>query len=265
VTPTVAGADLSLRRVDIDEVTVGAIVDAAGAGGAETLTGNFLFTPADWIAFEVRNASPVATALELHLTSAAAPYQVAVAGATWSDACTGPGTEIVATNLDDELLARRPLPPAWDLHLFGAPVTHYVLSANGLLALGGAGLAAPACAEAGCWQNVAIPSAAVPNGFIAPFWDDLDRVKVCERADGQRFTIQWTGFQYLTSNTVAVQLTFVSAGTLELQYGSGALHTATGAGATVGLEDASGTAGLQLGFDTALPVAGKRLTLTPPP
>ena len=105
----------------------------------------------------------------------------------------------------------------------------------------------------------------MPNGFIAPFWTDLDRVRICERRDAQRVTIQWTGFQFQSSIAVAVQLSFVADGTVELLYGSATQHTATGTAATVGLEDAAGTAGLQLGFDSALPVAGKRLTLTPLP
>ena len=260
-----AAVDLAIRRVGVDEATIGAIVDAAGAGGAEALRGNFLFEPNDWVAFEVQNASATtATAIDLHLTATTGGYQGTVTSATWTDACSGPGTAILGTNLDDELLAARAFPAGWDVRLFGAPVTHYVIGANGLVTLGGATLAPPACSF-GCYENAAIPTAAAPNGFVAPFWNDLAQVKLCERVDPQRVTIQWTGREYAGDAAVATQVTFWSNGTIELVYGSAPAHKATGSSATVGLERADGADGFQLGFDAPLPLAGKKITITPAP
>src|SRR4029079_14849382 len=49
--------------------------------------------------------------------------------------------------------------------LYGQPLTTLYVSSNGFISSGSA--------EADGYFNVTIPTAAVPNGLIAPFWDDL--------------------------------------------------------------------------------------------
>ena len=268
ITPTIATNDIDIRRIDASEAQV-SLVNAAGVGAAETLATNFLFLPTNWVAFEVRNRTLVTnTNLNLALTSVAAPYQVAIANTVWNDACTGPGSAVLGTNQDDELLAKRAFPAGWNISVLGNAATHYIIGANGFIVLGGMALVNPACSF-GCYANTAIPNAGVPNGFVASHWDDYFATTICVKEEATKVTVQWVGGEYfdgvVPGTKIATQVVFNMNGARNSVYKAAPDHAATGAFATVGLENALGTAGLQLGFNTALGLAGKTLTLTPAP
>nr|MBA3503099.1 hypothetical protein [Deltaproteobacteria bacterium] len=128
--------------------------------------------------------------------------------------------------------------------------TNYIVSADGFIVFGNT---APACGGFGCFSNAAIPNAAVPNGFIAPYWDDLSAIAVCKKEEATKVTIQWIGQAFNNSGSVQMQAVLNSNGSVDFIYGSG--HTLNGVSGTVGAENPAGTAGTQLSFNTAGTVA----------
>ena len=269
ITPTNVLNDIDIRRVDTTEVTVGTAINAVGVGLPETLATAFAFVPGNWVAYEVRNRTlATITNVNLNMTSIAAAYQVAVATTTWVDACTGPGATNLGDGFDDEFLPRRAI--GFNFTLLGTAATHYIIGANGFVALGDLNMVDPACPDPGnigCYANASIPTAAAPNSVIAPFWNDYDRITVCVKDSATKLTVQWTGFEYFGTATVAFQAQLNSNGTINLVYNASQTSPGGNAlgstGATVGVENSTGLAGFQIGHNTALGLSGKTLTLTP--
>ena len=265
VTPLNAMADIEIRRVDAAEATIGTPVNAGAVGGAETLSTAFAMAPADWVAFEVRNRTPaVTTNLTLALTSTMPrPYTIANGNTAWADACMG-GTSFGGA-FDDETVALRALPMGWNFQLFGEAVTHYIVSANGTVRFGASSMV-DGCAGT-CYINDPIPTALAPNGIVAPFWNDLEAMTICVKEEAAKVTIQWVGNEYVAGTgvgaTVAFQAIFNMNGTINYVWNAGAAHAATGAAATIGLENLGGTFGHQISHNTAINLAGTSRNLTP--
>jgi hypothetical protein len=147
------------------------------------------------------------------------------------------------------------------------------MNSNGLLQLWTSATGTPSTA----WNHTTIPSTGTPDNFIAPFWDDMsvgtllgggagstrtmttgsgpNRVQVFEwnvshfGADDLRFQVQL----YETTNVIEIH--YCSTGT-----GS---NEATGNDATIGTENAAGTAGVQVSYNTggaAVTGGGYRIT-----
>jgi hypothetical protein len=97
------------------------------------------------------------------------------------------------------------------------------------------------------YSNVAIPTAAVPNNLICPFWDDLDgrtQGTVHYKQDGNRFIIQYTNWQkYSGTGSLTFQIVLYSGGKILIYYNN---MTGTLNSATVGIENSTGTVGLQV-------------------
>ncbi len=100
--------------------------------------------------------------------------------------------------------------------------------------------------------NTAIPSPGAPNNLIAPFWDDLDMsvtnggtVYTGTLPDG-RFVVQFDQVKryFDSSSSLTFQAILGPEGDIEFQYGSMAASTL--ASATVGIENADGTVGLEV-------------------
>jgi subtilisin family serine protease len=100
--------------------------------------------------------------------------------------------------------------------------------------------------------NAQIPNAAYPNGYIAPFWDDLDgrtQGTVHYKADPDKFTIQFTNWQkYSATGSLTFQVVLYSGGRIMFYYNNmnAALNSAT-----VGIENPTGTIGLQVVYNAA--------------
>jgi uncharacterized MAPEG superfamily protein len=118
--------------------------------------------------------------------------------------------------------------------------------------------------------NTAYPNAAAPNALVSPYAEDLAGVTVCTRAVGDAFIVQWTGFIYNTPAEVAqFQVALHTSGNIDFIYGPN--HTLNGsevetggvAGATVGVENATGTAAVQILFNQNGIAPGTSRTLTP--
>ncbi len=164
------------------------------------------------------------------------------------------GTLATSITGDDSL---QQLPIGFDFRYFGATHSQLFATSNGLLAFDSVGATA--------FSNAAMPSGATPNGLIAPFWDDLiigvnSRVlsQTLGTAPRRRFIVQWDKIERL--GVVNTQLTFQAvlfetSNHIAFRYGPMTFPSDPvgfqGASATVGIENAGGTLGAELSFNTA--------------
>ncbi len=97
------------------------------------------------------------------------------------------------------------------------------------------------------FTNAAIPNSAAPNNYIAPFWDDLDGKttgKVFYKTEGNKFIVQYYNWsKYSGTGTLNFQVVLYSSGKIMFYYND---CTTTLNSATVGIENATGTVGLQI-------------------
>jgi hypothetical protein len=241
VSPITNGLNLRIRTLTATEATV-ALVDKNAANGNETSS----TTVADgWIAFEVSNATAVTGTATFDLTvSAAAPTTFteicpAAGGAgallaqTADTASTGPVG-------DESLTATQTLPFAFNM--FGSAVTAFKVSSNGWLSFDG-GL--PNDAR---FANEALPTANNDaNGFVAPFWTDLEGISICRLNGTGKMTIEWQGNVFGAPTAVAsFQATLFADGHIDYAYGP--THVATGA--TVGVSSPDGADGITFAIPT---------------
>lgn len=128
---------------------------------------------------------------------------------------------------------------------YGTSHTTVNVSSNGYLTFGRDGAS---------FGNAPIPSSEVPNDFVAPFWDDLNpaaggKVHHYHDAARNRFIVQYTGVpRYYEGGALTFQVVLSPDGDILFQY-----HTMTGITdqGTIGIEDASGSNGLEIAFNTA--------------
>lgn len=142
------------------------------------------------------------------------------------------------------------------------------ISSNGLLLFGSAdGYSA--------YSNTGIPNSATPNNFIAPFWDDLNPgaggqiYTLLEGvAPNRRFTVAWVDVpQYGITGTVTFEVTLhESSGEIVMQYLDTVFDNVTydsGKSATVGVENANGTNGLQVSYNNATILSNTAYRVSP--
>jgi hypothetical protein len=105
------------------------------------------------------------------------------------------------------------------------------------------------------YSNAAIPETAEPNAAVYGFWDDLNltsggTVYSYNDVADQRFVIQFTNVPYFSgTGTVTFQMILYANGTIRTQYSS--VTTGTNTSCTVGIENETGTVGLQVVFNAA--------------
>ncbi|MCB9622424.1 MAG: hypothetical protein H6723_03685 [Sandaracinus sp.] len=107
------------------------------------------------------------------------------------------GSAIAGVTSDDSVSTVQALPIAFDF--FGAPVLGFTVTSNGFMQL------MPAVSGTGSTStgNATVPSSGGPNGFIAPFWDDLEPASggagatfLVDGAMGsRRMVVEWTNWQ----------------------------------------------------------------------
>lgn len=165
----------------------------------------------------------------------------------------------ITLDLNDDSAFSVDLP--YSFTLYGIDYTAVIVSANGLLGFSSA-------SEIGGYANVAIPTTTNPNGFIAPYWDDLypdstAQIRVVTSGlPGSRITsISWLGIRhYTTRTTIDSTISFQAIleegpGKFQLNYQDTAFDTNrsssinNGASATVGVESEDGAAGTTLSFN----------------
>lgn len=233
-----------------------------GIAGADD-TRTFVQTGNGWTAITVSSsgALPVAgtNTFDLTLNLIPPPYAVGAGTTTFADACAG-GTMVTTVAdgtgngpADDEGLSA-PITPPTGFDYFGAAAPAFKVSTNGFLAFG--------TATAAAFSNADMPSASNPNGVVAPSWDDLEGVVVCQKTVGTKLIIQWTGNVFFASTTVQFQAILDGAtDTIEFVYGPN--MQATGSTSTVGVENVAGTSAVKIGFNTAVITPNSSKLLTP--
>ncbi len=135
-----------------------------------------------------------------------------------------------------------PFPLGFNFKFYGVTKTQVYISSNGFLHF------APLTANS--FTNVAIPNSAAPNEIICPFWDDLDgrnQGTVHYKQDGNRFIVQYTNWQrYPNLGSLTFQVVLYNTGRIMFYYNN---MNATLNSATVGIENATGTVGLQVVYN----------------
>ncbi|MGW1179952.1 S8 family serine peptidase [Streptomyces drozdowiczii] len=160
-------------------------------------------------------------------------------------------TKVALTGDEDAKTVALPFP----VKLYGVSYTSASVTTNGLI-----NFLEP---RIGDYANVALPSAARPNGTVAALWDDLvlDKKSSVQTAvtgsKGNRsFAIVWNNAAYAdgSANRATFEAVFDEAtGSVTLQYKSVADR---GASATVGIENQTGDDALQYSFNQSVLSAG---------
>jgi len=242
--PVNAAADIRVRRLNRAE-GVATTVDAATPGADETLNARPGVAPDTFVAWAVDNKTagqPTDVTQTVTLVPPIPYADICATGVQLPTPFDGAG--------DDEYTAVQTLPGGFSFPFFGAAApTEFIIAANGFMVFGNTN---PTCSF-GCFSNGTIPSTTQPNGVIAPYWDDFDRVRVCRKDEAGKVTIQWTGFLYQATTAVQFQAVLNASGQIDFIYGPG--HMADGGSATVGAENLTGSAGTQLSRNTAGSVA----------
>jgi subtilisin family serine protease len=178
---------------------------------------------------------------------------------------TGPseyveGTTQVALS-GDESTATVELP--FDFPFYGESYDTAYLSSNGHVNF---------LAPATIFTNTALPSPALPNATIAPFWDDLNIQAgggvYTATVDGG-FVIEYRNVAFFNVADLRVDfsVTIYEDGTISVAYRNldPAQARELGNSATVGIENATGTDGLQYSFNEAALSDGTGITFALPP
>lgn len=131
----------------------------------------------------------------------------------------------------------------FNFKFYGNTKTQFYLGSNGFICF------APVTGNA--FSNAAIPTAAEPNDLISPFWDDLDAKApgtVHYKQDGNKMIIQWTNYQkYSGTASYTWQVHIYSGGKIIMYFKE---MTGTINSATVGIENGTGTIGLQTAYNS---------------
>lgn len=151
---------------------------------------------------------------------------------------------------------------------FGRQVSTFWMSVNGFLQAGthqGAGI-----------TNGPIPQADLPNGVLAPLWDDLVvgsgamyAGKSEDDAGNGYLAFSWIDVSFLSdrNRTVSFQVVLYASGRIVFQYGgiseAADAFRAQGGSATVGIEDFEGDGGVQRSFNQPVLASGYGIELIP--
>ena len=176
-------------------------------------------------------------------------------GYSWkdSDAAGGPvfnwtsiagtGTAAMTTGDDSNL---GPFPIGFTFKYYGNQFTTFRVCSNGWLSFS---------STLTTYSNAALPSASAPLNLLAPFWDDLN-LSATGSGDiyyqnvGGNLVVQYDNvMRYGTATPVTFQVILTPAGTITFQYLS--FGTALTNSATVGIQNDTGTVGLQVVFNAA--------------
>jgi subtilisin family serine protease len=165
----------------------------------------------------------------------------------WIDATDG-GTQTGIVADDGSETIALPFP----FTFYDVAYSELIISANGYVAFG----AGPGDEYA----NFAIPSRGLPNGYAAPFWDDLNPeaggsiwYRLVGEAPDRRLVVAWHDLpHYEDVGNATFEVILHESGVIEYQYldvDFGNRDFNFGASATIGIEQATGTIGLQFSSD----------------
>lgn len=159
---------------------------------------------------------------------------------------TADGTEITTT-LSGDGTAEVDLP--FSFEFYGNTYSSAFINANGFVAF-------QQPTSTSTWTNSQIPTDNVVNNMIAGFWNDLEPQEfngsVHYQDLGDQFIVQWTNASaYLGSadETITFQIVLNSNGNIDIYYDDVESASFLNQG-TVGIENADGTDGAQVAFNT---------------
>jgi len=156
---------------------------------------------------------------------------------------SGTGTVALASGDDSNA---GPFPIGFTFKYYGTDFTTFRVCSNGWLSF---------TSTLTTYSNTAIPSASAPLNMLAPFWDDLNLNAVGSgdvyyQNVGGNLVVQYNNvMRYGTTTPVTFQVILTPAGTITYQYLS--FGTALTNSATVGMQNATGTVGLQVVYNAA--------------
>jgi subtilisin family serine protease len=154
---------------------------------------------------------------------------------SWNEISTK-GTQL---SLGDDSYTSVTLP--FNFKFYAQSYTSVYISSNGFITFNSSG--------ANEWVNEQIPSSNWPNAIIAPFWDDLVSDKVYYYGNANNFIIQYQNVhKYSYGGDYTFQIILYPNGTIMYQYKT---MTGTLDNATTGIENETGTDGLQIAFNTS--------------
>jgi subtilisin family serine protease len=182
-------------------------------------------------------------------------------------ACNGvvtewtPGTDLLALT-GDQALSTIGMP--FPFTFYGRTYTTVTVTTNGFLTFDRAVFSS---------TNRPIPSTAFPNAGVYPFWDDLVvdaaggiYTAVLGSAPQRRFVIEWRNATFFGApGRVTFEVVLHENGRVLMGYRALSSEAqARGASATIGVEDATGTVGLQYSFNEVALAPDSALLFRPP-
>ncbi|MEU4619380.1 S8 family serine peptidase [Actinoplanes sp. NPDC023801] len=168
-----------------------------------------------------------------------------------------PGTEKLPITGDDAV-TEVTLPFA--VPLYGVARNRAWISTNGVIGLG---------SPSTYYQNTALPDAAEPNHAFYALWDDLvvdDPAGIYTAAGADTFVVEWRNVRFFGyDGRISVSAVLHADGTVTYGYRGLSGERSSGAGATIGVENPAGTAGLAYSVDAASLREGTGVTFRPDP
>jgi subtilisin family serine protease len=142
--------------------------------------------------------------------------------------------------------------------LYGAARNRAWISTNGVIGLGNADIS---------YQNTALPDRAEPNHAFYALWDDLvvdEQAGIYTAAGAGTFVVEWRDVRFFGyGGRISVSAILYADGTVTYRYRGLSGERSTGLGATIGVENPSGTAGLAYSVDAASLREGSGVTFRP--
>ena len=145
-----------------------------------------------------------------------------------------------------------PLPLGFNFKFYGHPYNRFYVSSNGLITFG---------SGTNDYTEDPIPSPALPNNFIAAFWDDVvitPSGKILYTTIGaspnRKCIIQWSNMGFYSSSVLMGTFTVIiyeATEEIRIQYRSIIDHTSArshGSSASIGIENSNGTSGLSYSY-----------------
>jgi subtilisin family serine protease len=181
--------------------------------------------------------------------SAQLNYRTEDAPYAWVDATAG-GTNLGITGDDVQAVVNLP----FAFSFYGQGVTQAKVGSNGIIGF--------ADDVGGAYNNLDLPHPSAPNGFLAPFWDDLNPSaggSIWTRTTGtvpnRRFVIEWHGVVHYPQTGNATFEAILEEGTNDVVYqwqdvNFGDAAKDYGIVASVGAENFDATVGRQFSYNT---------------
>jgi len=166
----------------------------------------------------------------------------------------GIGTRLNTTGDDEHFGVTLP----WGFPLYGTTYTAARISSNGILHFSG---------DTTDYGNREIPSGRLPNAMLAPLWDDLSPqngagIYYYNDATNSRFIVQWDSIPHFGTTYPGLytfEAILYSSGEIFFQYQS---VSGTVNNLTIGIENATGTDGLQVVYNAAYLVSNLAIRFT---